>query len=131
MLYWVKEKQTAQKFWFSIDGLTHGKRSKGSRIQGLQPLFADGKIHIRRNHGILTNELLSFPMGINDDTIDALSMHLRYWQRTRSTEEIKREAAKDDPLTIDYVLGQIQNRGKEKGFPFDIDRVRKNSPFRR
>jgi len=126
MLYWIREKQQEKKYWFAIDPITHGKRAKGSRIQGLQPLFADGRVLLRKHHGVLVNELLSFPMGQNDDVIDCLSMQLRYWNLTKSAKDIKQQKIKDDPLSIDFALEQIQNRGKKKGFPYDISRI--NSP---
>lgn len=132
MLYWINEKQNSEKFWFTVEGITHGRKSKGARIQGLQPLFADGRVFLRNHHGILVNELLSFPLGEHDDVIDALSMQLKFWNTTKSAKDVKQEYDRDNALTFDYALTQLQNRGKKKGFPYDIERIsNRQNPFRR
>ena len=134
LMYWLKERQSQDQKWFVVEGITHGRTSKGKRIQGLQPLFACGKIYIRPQHVELVKELLAFPMGTTDDTIDTLSMQLKYWKMTRSSVEIKREEAKrDDPLSIDVALAELRKRKEPlKGFPFDIQRtVPLNGTFNR
>lgn len=125
MLSWIKEVQQARKRFFTVEGITHGRKSKGARIMGLQPLFASGLIHMRREHGVLVNELLSFPRGENDDVIDVLSMQLKYWKTTRSREDVRRDAIMDDPLSLDFALDEIQKRNKPiQRFPFDVQRVK-------
>jgi predicted phage terminase large subunit-like protein len=53
---------------------TKPRTSKDSRIRALQPMFASGKIFLAEGSGELESELLNFPNGANDDTLDALYM---------------------------------------------------------
>lgn len=53
---------------------TKPRTSKDSRIRSLQPLFARGGIFLREDAYELEAELLNFPGGANDDTLDALYM---------------------------------------------------------
>lgn len=53
------------------------RRGKSQRLEGLQPAFARGRVHLRRPHKATNNmeafedELLLFPRGKHDDTLDA------------------------------------------------------------
>jgi len=51
---------------------TKPRTSKDSRIRSLQPEFASGKIIMGEGMTELESELLSFPNGANDDTLDGL-----------------------------------------------------------
>ena len=127
LLFWIKEAQSERDKYFAVEGITHGKRAKGARIQGLQPSFADLKVHMRRQHGVLVNELLSFPMGENDDVIDALSMQLKYWQMTRATKDARPLLVRDNPLSLDFALAEIKERSKPtRGFLADTQRIHKD-----
>jgi len=124
MLYWIKEIQQQRKVFFHVEAITHGRRSKGDRIMGLQPLFASLQIHVRRHHSALVNELMSFPRGENDDIIDTLSMHLKFWRNTISQSDVKQQRLRDNPLSLDFALEQLHKRSEpKKGFPFDVQRV--------
>ena len=124
LLYWLRERQSEDNDWFAVEGITHGKRSKGSRIQGLQPLFSAGKILLRHHQQSVVKELLAFPMGEFDDVIDCLSMQSKFWQMTRSKDEIIEKAKLTDPLCVDNVLAELRARGlPKKGFPFDVQRI--------
>ncbi len=53
------------------------KGNKESRLQfALQPLFENKVIHIRRDMNELESELLAFPNGAHDDTLDALYLQV-------------------------------------------------------
>ena len=56
-----------------VEGLKHSNK-KEERIRGLEPMFRCGDILIRDTMIILEEELLSFPLGAHDDTIDSLAM---------------------------------------------------------
>lgn len=48
------------------------RSKKSSRLEGMQPMFADGKVYIQKSMRALTDELLTYPGGKHDDTLDAL-----------------------------------------------------------
>lgn len=47
------------------------RNSKSARLESLQPRFANKKVFIRSNMEAFRDELLSYPRGQNDDTLDA------------------------------------------------------------
>jgi len=111
LMYYVKEKLKAEKKIQVIEPIQHQKRSKNSRIMGLQPLFANGHLLIRTTHEALRNELLTFPYGKHDDMADALSMQLTILPRT--TGEViknKKELANgNDGITLDWAIKSLTN----------------------
>ena len=121
--YWINEKMKERNTHFVVENFTHGRRSKEARIEGLVPVFAQGKVFIRPHFKHLEQELLAYPMGQHDDTIDALSMHVPMWQTTRSRKDaVMREG--NDPLSFDSAIKEIRGRlPKNKGFPFDVMRI--------
>lgn len=66
-------------------------RDKIRRAQGLQPLFENGAVYMRKDMRALKQELLEFPVGKHDDTVDALAYILQLMKagrkRTRALEE--------------------------------------------
>lgn len=66
-------------------------RDKIRRAQGLQPLFENGAVYMRKDMRALKQELLEFPVGRHDDTVDALAYILQLMKagrkRTRALEE--------------------------------------------
>lgn len=55
-----------------IINLEHKQKQKDIRIRGLIPRYSSGSIfHIKNECNDLEEELLTFPRGINDDTVDA------------------------------------------------------------
>jgi hypothetical protein len=100
----------ADNLYFMVEGITHGKRSKNSRIQGLQPLVKAGLLVFRAHHRLLVTELCAFPLAAHDDLGDALSMQLPMWAITRSrAEELKGDPTKD-PLTFDSAAAELHGR---------------------
>ena len=109
--YWIREKQKAEKLWFGITGLTHTKRSKNSRILGLQPLVESGTLRIRSWMTALVNELTVFPLGKSDDLIDTLASQLELWQLTRTSKEDKQKwVSEHDPLSVDAAIKELRSR---------------------
>ena len=57
----------------------YGNQKKKDRLfEGLQPLFRAGAVHIKKQHHELIGELLDFPKGSHDDTIDAFWLSTQY-----------------------------------------------------
>ncbi|KKM90312.1 hypothetical protein LCGC14_1239900 [marine sediment metagenome] len=109
--YFVRERMRKENLYFSVEGLHYSKRSKEARITGLQPVFGAKLISIREHHHQLESELLSFPLGRNDDIIDALSMQTGLWALTRTLTESEDNDTKDDPFNVTAIIKEIE---KEK-----------------
>lgn len=125
--YWLKRTREKLGRRFYVEEVKHGRRSKVDRIRGLQPYFADGLIHIRPTiMGDLERELLAFPRGAHDDIIDALSMHIGFWnsetKMKRDDEEKKLNADLfSGACVIDELLGRADMLHK---YPADIGLMR-------
>jgi hypothetical protein len=113
--------------------------SKSRRLEGLQPLFAQGKVYLQKNMTDFRDELLPFPKGKHDDIMDAfyyavkrrfVPMHtekkpettysygddmLRYFLGIGNEEDFDRE---------DYVRGEngVRRRRLELEMELDNDR---------
>ena len=121
LIYWVRERQRAENTWFTVEKITHGKRSKSQRILGLQPVMADGRLFFRSWMQALRKELMAFPLGAFDDLADALSMQLPFWAMTRSRREVREMGRKDSPFSFSAALGDIRGRARDRqGFPKDL-----------
>ena len=63
----------------NVQPLKHGGRMKETRIEGLVPWYANGKIfHVKDECNDLEEEMLSFPRGIHDDVLDALAYQVGF-----------------------------------------------------
>jgi len=72
-----KDECTKRNSFPTIEPLKHHKTQKEVRIRGLIPRYADGGIyHIEGECGDLEKEMVVFPKGAYDDTIDSLAMQL-------------------------------------------------------
>ena len=60
-----------------IKGYTQKKKDR--LFEGLQPLFRQKAVHMKREHGDFVDELIDFPKGAHDDIIDA------FWLATQFT----------------------------------------------
>lgn len=110
LIGWIRERMRADNLYFYVDGITHGRRSKNTRIQGLQPFVKSKTLLFRRHHRQLITELCAFPLAAYDDIGDALSMQLPMWTMTRSKAEEKQTSAKDDPMTFDHAEAELLGR---------------------
>lgn len=87
--YFIEEEMRKRGIYFAITDIK-SKNKKEERIKGLQPMFKTGVVLHRKNMIKLEEQLLSFPKGLHDDYIDALSMHIElmdatYKKRYRTT----------------------------------------------
>jgi predicted phage terminase large subunit-like protein len=116
LIGWVRERMRKDNLFFLIEGITHGKRTKNSRIAALQPFVQAQLLLFRSHHRPLVTELLAFPLAAYDDLGDALSMQLPMWAMTKSAEEEKREEAREDPLSFDSAEAELEARAKRTEF---------------
>ena len=57
----------------------YGNQKKKDRLfEGLQPMFKAGAVHLKKNMHEFIGELLDFPKGTHDDTIDAFWLSTQY-----------------------------------------------------
>ena len=57
----------------------YGNQKKKDRLfEGLQPMFKAGAVHLKKNMHEFIGELLDFPKGSHDDTIDAFWLATQY-----------------------------------------------------
>jgi len=112
--YFVRERMKKERLYFSVEGIIHNRRSKNSRISGLQPVFASGNIFLREHHKELESELLAFPLGKNDDLADALSMQLGLWALTSTLTKSDPDKLSDDPFNLESILAEVDQEQKKK-----------------
>jgi len=67
-----------------------GNNSKETRIRGLQPLCATGRLYILPQMHLLRQELADFPLGEHDDVADALAHQLQMWRGVLSEARMKK-----------------------------------------
>jgi predicted phage terminase large subunit-like protein len=112
LAHWIKIRQKKDGVFFTIDCITHGKRSKATRILGLQPFFHDKRVYLKPWMRELQHELLTFPLGKHDDVIDALAMQTEFWKTTRSEREDARETS--DPNSVEAVMEDLRSASAAK-----------------
>ena len=70
----------------------YGNHKKKDRLwEGLQPMFKAGAIHMKKSHHELIGELIDFPKGSHDDTIDAFWLSLQYARGNKNAGKKKME----------------------------------------
>lgn len=75
-----------------------GNNSKFTRIRGLQPVVATGRMYVSPTMHMLRNEMADFPLGEHDDVIDALAMQLQMWRGILSPDRMARYKATEQRL---------------------------------
>ncbi len=120
LLYWLRETQNKRKMWFNVDELKTGGRSKPARVHGLQPIFANRRIHLKPWMTELRQEIVAYPRGAHDDIIDALAYQLDFWQNTEIAKD-NSASERAGRFTGAYVLEELQGRTKRpEKFPHDL-----------
>jgi len=112
--YFIDQRMLNLNVFFVVRVLTHARNSKATRILGLQPLFMNEMIFIQKWMGSLVTELLAFPLGKNDDIIDALASQLEMWFASGLKPRPDNKEKQKDPLTLDHAIVELQDRAKGK-----------------
>lgn len=84
-----------------------GNNSKYTRIRGLQPVSATGRLYVLPTMHLLRNELADFPLGEHDDVADALAMQLQMWRGVLSPERLKKYKESEDRLIARASAGDV------------------------
>ena len=73
----------------------YGNQKKKDRLfEGLQPMFKSGAVHLKKSHHEFIGELIDFPKGSHDDTIDAFWLATQFSKGNPKAGKIKKK--KDD-----------------------------------
>ncbi len=82
---YVMRRGKSEGLFLPVVGIkNYGNKAKKDRLfEGLQPMFKAGAVHIKKSQHELISELLDFPKGSHDDTIDA------FWLSVQNTRNIK------------------------------------------
>ena len=71
----------------------YGNKKKKDRLfEGLQPMFKAGAVHLKKDMHEFIGELLDFPKGTHDDTIDAFwlsTQHARGNKKAGKSKKLK------------------------------------------
>lgn len=93
--YFVGDYATREGIYLNVRPIKSIKR-KETRIRGLQPVAASGRLFVGAAQSFLRQEMADFPLGQFDDCLDALSMQLQVmsnqmngkrWQRYLHSEK--------------------------------------------
>jgi len=114
LIHWIKERMRQDNLYFLVEPITHGKKSKSTRIQGLQPLVKSGMLRFRRHHNQLLSELTTFPYSAHDDISDALSMQIPLWTTVRSPMETQKDDPRLNPFSFDSAEAECSDRWRSR-----------------
>ena len=85
----------------------YGNKKKKDRLfEGLQPMFKQGAVHLKKTHHEFIGELLDFPKGSHDDCIDAFWLSTQYARGNPKAGKSKKVKGKDGKY---YKKGKIYN----------------------
>lgn len=101
LIYFLNEEMKKRQTYLAIQEIKHSQTSKETRIRGLVPMYKTGVIYHRRSYLGLESELLNFPKGAHDDTIDALAMQMEVIKPTKREE--RRPAVRQ---AVNYLTGR-------------------------
>ncbi len=69
----------------------YGNQKKKDRLfEGLQPMFKAGAVHLKKDMHEFIGELLDFPKGSHDDTIDAFWLAMQYARGNKKAGKAKK-----------------------------------------
>jgi len=126
--YFVHERMAREGVWFQVDNLPHPKSAKPMRIRGLIPVFASGAIWIRPWMKDLVKELVTYPLGTNDDLPDTLAMQLPLWRQT-PVRKVAKEDPVEDIFSATKAIEELTARRDRRREPFNIYSVYDSAPM--
>jgi len=83
-----------------IKGYTQKKKVR--LFEGLQPLFRQKAVHLKKDMLEFMDELMDFPKGAHDDTIDAFYLATQYTQGVQKPGGRQKEAKKERKISKVY-----------------------------
>jgi len=124
LIYHIKQAQKKYNYFFPVEAITHGRKSKNARIMGLQPLVFNKLLYIKAYMMELYTEFVQFPLGKHDDVLDALSMCVKFFQGLRILPKPKREGVNGETVLdfdpTDLAKDLRHKKGEKRGLMFDL-----------
>ena len=78
----------------------YGNVKKKDRLfEGLQPMFKQGAVHLKKDQHEFIGELLDFPKGSHDDCIDAFWLSTQFARGNKSISKKEKIKGKDGSYT--------------------------------
>ena len=90
----------------------YGNQKKKDRLfEGLQPMFKQGAVHLKKNHHEFIGELLDFPKGSHDDCIDAFWLSTQFARGNKKAGKEKKIKGPDGTYSYkrkvyDWITGK-------------------------
>jgi predicted phage terminase large subunit-like protein len=112
----LRDNLRRQRFIPGLEVKYMPRDKKSTRLESLQPRFAQGKVYLLRNMTEYTNELITYPKGKHDDLIDG------HWYARRRARPAIHEIEKKEDLTdhLKYYAGLA-----EALYPWEKRRLQK------
>ncbi len=82
---------------------------KETRIRGLQPIMARGRLYVNARQQLLISEMSDFPLGEHDDVVDSLSMHLQLFLSATSQKTMAKRHSEEARI-VAKILGRDPDR---------------------
>lgn len=117
--HWIRERMRSVGEYFLVESLSHTSRSKGHRILGLQPFLSNEMLWMKLHHKELIGEMLAFPLGANDDLVDALASQLELWQATALAVKPSVPDFQDDPMSVSAAIKHLREKAVSRQ-PWEI-----------
>jgi predicted phage terminase large subunit-like protein len=73
----------------------YNQKKKDRLFEGLQPMFKAGAVHLKKDMHEFIGELIDFPKGSHDDTIDAFWLATQFAKGNPKAGNVKRKKNKD------------------------------------
>ena len=73
----------------------YNSKKKDRLFEGLQPMFRAGAVHLKKQHHEFIDELIDFPKGSHDDTIDAFYLATQWAKGNPKAGKSKKEKGID------------------------------------
>lgn len=109
LLFPIKAEMKRSNQYFHIVELKATRAAtKQLRILSLQPYFANGNIHVRKEHKEFLHEYRLFPLAKHDDVLDALAYVVQMHRPAMNTVYHTKSAG--SPLDFDTTLKEIDRK---------------------
>lgn len=119
--YFLEAEAKRRGQWLHIEPLG-ASRAKETRIRGLQPIAAMGRLYMLGTQHLLRQEMAEFPLGKHDDVLDALAMQLQLLRGRLSPGFLSKYKASEAAFLRDIDGYGLRQRGPDPDSDIDFDR---------
>lgn len=119
--YFAGDYAQRENLYLNIHPITALGR-KETRIRGLQPVAASGRLYVGATQSILRQEMADFPLGAYDDCLDSLSMQLQVMNNQMNDARWNRYMQHEKRVLAEIEMQRRLMRG-EKVSDIDADEL--------